>query len=109
MAQGKSRQAKAVTEEEESENTKDKMPESKHNANVSLIRLPAVDFLGGVKERGVKSQKKQTNLNEIWATQPTYEGRIITCKYPDVRENTVTPEEEILENETAIQLASTLS
>ena len=55
MAQGKSRQAKAVTEEEESENTKDKMPESKHNANVSLIRLPAVDFLGGVKERGVKA------------------------------------------------------
>ena len=55
MAQGNSRQEKVVTEEEESENTKDKMPESKHNADVSLIRLLAVDFSGGVKERGVKA------------------------------------------------------
>ena len=55
MAQGNSRQKKEMTEEEESENTKDKMPESKHNANVSLIRLLAVYFSGGVKEKGVKA------------------------------------------------------
>ena len=74
MAQGNSRQKKEMTEEEESENTKDKMPESKHNANVSLIRLPAVDFLGGVKERGIKAQKKQKNLSKLWANQHTYDG-----------------------------------
>ena len=109
MAQRNSRMETVVTEEEESDNTEENMPESKPNVDVRLIRLPRVNLLGGVKERGIKAQKKQTNLNDIWATQPNYDGRIITCRSPDGRDNTLAPEKETEETEAAIQLASTLS
>ena len=44
----------------------------------------------------MKAQKKQTNLSETLEPQPTYYGKIIAFRDPDVRDDTVAQETEIL-------------
>ena len=56
-----------------------------------LSRLLTVDFSGGVKEVGVKAQRKKTNLSELWAPQPTYYGKTIINRSLYVKNDTVAP------------------
>ena len=109
IAQVNISQETVVTGEEKSENLEYKMPESKPNANTRLRRLPAVDLSGRVKEGGVKAHRKKNNLRVLWETQPTYDRKRITCRTPDGKYNTITPEEMIEETEAAIKQASTIS
>ena len=54
-----------------------------------------VDFSGVFKEGGIKAQRKHKNFSKIWAPQPTYDGKIFTCRSSDGRDYTVSLEREI--------------